>query len=70
MAKIEEFAKNISNQIAYMKKSTAQIARDLGVTSGLVYDYTYAKTYPSIKMLMKLCVYFDCSYEDLLGKPE
>ena len=70
MTKLDEFAKNIREQISYTKKSMSQIARELGLTSSAIYDYTNARSFPSITILMKLCEYFDCSYEELLGEPK
>ena len=65
MNTIEIFAHNLRNQIDLKKKSQADIARHLNVTTATVSRWANGLSMPRHAMMDKLCAYLNCSTEDL-----
>ena len=64
-----EVAKKIEEQIGYTGKSTHAIAKEMGISENVLYNYLRGRSVPGGKVLIKLCHVLDCSYEDILGPP-
>ena len=65
MNTIEIFAHNFRNQLELKKKSQADIARHLNVTTATVSRWANGLSMPRHAMMDRLCAYLLCSPEDL-----
>jgi transcriptional regulator with XRE-family HTH domain len=58
---------NIKNEIENSGKTKTEIANAIGVSNPTVSQYCSGRAQPSLSTLSKLCVFLDCSADDILG---
>ncbi len=61
----ELFGENLRNQLLVKNKSQADISRHLKVTEASVSRWVNGLSVPRATMIDKLCVFLNCSVEDL-----
>lgn len=61
----ELFGENLRNQLIVKNKSQADIARYLNVTEASVSRWVNGQSMPRAKMLDRICLFLNCSVEDL-----
>ena len=61
----ELFGENLRNQLIVKNKSQADIARYLKVTEASVSRWVNGQSMPRAKMLDRICIFLNCSVEDL-----
>lgn len=64
---IQQIITRINHLLKEKKVSAAQMARDLGFSSGLYTQWKQGKQIPSPEKLLKMADYFDVSTDYLLG---
>jgi transcriptional regulator with XRE-family HTH domain len=64
---IEKISENIRKEILLSGKTKTQIAEALGVSKPTVSQYISGRAQPSLATLAKLCIFLDCSSDDILG---
>lgn len=62
----ELISKNIRDEIEHSGKSKTEIARAIGVSGPTVSQYLSGRIQPSLTTLSKLCIFLDCSADDIL----
>jgi len=60
-------SQNIKAEIENSGKSKNEIAKALGVSNPTVSQYISGRIQPSLATLSKLCVFLDCSADDILN---
>ena len=60
-------SKNIKQEIENSGKSKTEIAKALGVSNPTISQYISGRIQPSLSTLSKLCVFLDCSADDILN---
>jgi len=65
----ERVATNIEQLANYTRKSKRKLSKALGLDETAIFSYTSQRTLPSIEVLYKLCILFDCTWDDILGPP-
>jgi len=70
MDEIELVSTNLKKYIKWSGKSVTQIAAEAKIGRATLYEYIEGKTVPTVFALKKLCGILECTYEDILGKPE
>ena len=63
----EIISKNIKAEIENSGKSKTEIAQALGVSKPTISQYVSGKIQPSLSTLAKLCIFLDCSADDILN---
>ena len=63
----EIISQNIKAEIENSGKSKSEIAKALGVSNPTVSQYLSGRIQPSLATLSKLCVFLDCSADDILN---
>ncbi|MFA5449119.1 MAG: helix-turn-helix transcriptional regulator [Clostridia bacterium] len=63
-AKISE---NIRNEILLSGKTKTEIAYAIGVSKPTISQYISGRIQPSLATLSKLCMFLDCSSDDILN---
>ena len=62
-----EIARNIDKLVKESKLPKLEIAEEVGVSVHTIIDYCKGRSIPTIETLKKLCIFFDCTYEDIIG---
>jgi len=70
MDKRAEIAKNIDFLIKHSGKTKTDIGKELNIAQSVVSRYANGLALPSTLTIIKLCKILDCTYEEILGKPE
>jgi len=60
-------SENIRLEIETSGKGKSEIARAIGVTPPTVSQYCSGRAQPTLATLARLCVFLDCSADDILG---
>ncbi len=60
-------SQNIRQEIENSGKSKTAIARAIGVSNPTISQYVSGRIQPSLFTLSKLCVFLDCSADDILN---
>ena len=63
----EKISENIKNEIIFSGKTRTEIAKAIGVKRPTVSQYVSGRSQPSLETLSKLCVFLDCSADDVLN---
>ena len=58
---------NIKLEIERSGKSKTEIARAIGVSNATVSQYLSGRCQPTLSTLSKLCVFLDCSADEILN---
>jgi transcriptional regulator with XRE-family HTH domain len=58
---------NIKNEIENSGKTKTEIANAIGVSNPTVSQYCSGRAQPTLATLSKLCVFLDCSADDILN---
>ncbi|MCL2570324.1 MAG: helix-turn-helix domain-containing protein [Firmicutes bacterium] len=66
----EQIAENLKNELKQSEKTQEEIANLIGIDRTNISFYLNGQTLPSLVTLKKLCFVLNCTYEDILGKPE
>jgi DNA-binding Xre family transcriptional regulator len=61
----EIFAENLRNMLIVRNKKQADLARFTGATTATVTYWCNGQSMPRAKMIDKICVFLNCSVEDL-----
>lgn len=69
-SQVRAFAQNISIQFDYTGKDLKTIGRELHIDPMVLHSWTEGKSIPSIRTLIRLTKYFDCTLMALLGTNE
>ena len=70
MTEAERIGKNIKELITRKSTNAAQVAKEMGVDRGVLYNYIRGRSVPGGLMLKELVEVLDCEYEDILGPTE
>ena len=60
-------SENIRREIEQSGKSKSEIARAIGVSNSTVTQYCTGRAQPTLATLSRLCVFLDCSADDILN---
>ena len=60
-------SENLRTEIMQSGKSKTEIARAIGVSNPTVSQYLSGRIQPSLSTLSKLCVFLNCSADDILN---
>ena len=62
----EIFSRNLRNQLELKRKTQSDLARHLGVSAVAVSRWVRGESMPRPNMLDRICVFLNCSAEDLM----
>ena len=63
----EIISANIKAEIENSGKSKSEIAEAIGVSKPTVSQYLSGRIQPTLRTLAKLCIFLDCSADDILN---